>query len=70
MVQQSDVNQLAYVGVHFGDPSKTHQLPVALSFDKESGELMLQIPNQENPREPIIVTMKHVTALVKAEKVP
>lgn len=69
VVQQTDMGQLAYVGVHVGQPEVTHSLPYALTFGKD-GELMLQIPNQENPREPIIVTMKHVEALVKAAKVP
>lgn len=70
LVEDATTATNKYVGCYPGDPHNPTGLPVALSFDKDSGELLLQIPDPENPCEPIIVTMKHVAALVKAAKVP
>lgn len=67
LVNESRMDAATYVGVSLGKPEVAHSLPYAMSFSKE-GELMLQMPNQENPREPFIVKMSQVVALVKAAK--
>lgn len=68
LVKESDADRVSYVGIHCGDPNiKSKSIPYAMSFSAD-GELMLQLPNQENPADPIIVRMSTVKDLLVAAK--
>jgi hypothetical protein len=62
-VQQDNT---VYAGVFVGDPTKTHQLPYALSFS--NGELILQNPIEGKQTDPLILKMKDVEAMAATWK--